>query len=270
MASFCRRATSGLFIAAALVALLATGCGQDDDGASADTAGGQDTAGQLSDASSPADTTAATDAMTATDANGAQDASAKPDAANASDINVEADTGAKPDVPPSKLRWFQTCGDPVCSGWKSKPNVPLCTGEKANDPCASPEGTCDPKDGCNAVLICAEKDPKAGPGGCPISARRFKKGIVYLDHAAESGLRDALLQLPLATWQYRNANRNRRSLGYILEDAPRMPASDMGRERVDVYALSTMTVAAIKAQQRELRTLRAELAALRARCKAMK
>ncbi len=270
MASFCRRATSGLFIAAALVALLATGCGQDDDGASADTAGGQDTAGQLSDASSPADTTAATDAMTATDANGAQDASAKPDAANASDINVEADTGAKPDVPPSKLRWFQTCGDPVCSGWKSKPNVPLCTGEKANDPCASPEGTCDPKDGCNAVLICAEKDPKAGPGGCPISARRFKKGIVYLDHAAESGLRDALLQLPLATWQYRNTNRNRRSLGYILEDAPRMPASDMGRERVDVYALSTMTVAAIKAQQRELRALRVELAALRARCKGMK
>ncbi len=287
MASVYTRSTSALLFGLATVsmvsvALLASGCAQEDGGAGADVAGGQDTAGQLSDTAAPVDIVSAVDTATASDSGVVHDAGAKsdtatppdtasaPDAMAAQDATAQPDTASKPDTASSQLRWFQTCGDPVCSGWKTKPNVPLCTGEKTNDPCTSPDGKCDPKNGCNAILICAEKDPKSGPGGCPISARRFKEGIIYLDHAAEAGLRDELLQLPLATWRYRHSNRARRTLGYILEDAPRMPASDMGRERVDVYALSTMTVAAIKAQQREMRALRAELAALRAACAARK
>ncbi len=235
---------SATLVAGALCGLLVA-CGNDGGGAGVDAVGGDDTSAQLGDAAQ-GDTTAIADAN-------APDASAP-------------DVGAPDAAPGEKTSWFSTCGDPVCSGWKSKPKVPLCTTQTQGDPCGSQGAQCDPKDGCNAILVCAEKDPKQGPGGCPISARRFKTGIAYLDEAQEAALRDQLLHLPLATWRYKQGTGARR-LGYILDDAPALPATDLKRERVDVYSLATMAVAAVKAQQRELRALREELARVKAACR---
>ncbi len=229
--------------------LTMVGCTQDNGSGGVDANLQQDTGGQISDTVAQGDTVA-------TDA-------AKVDT-GAADIGV-LDTGAA-DTGAAQLRWFTTCGDPACHGYKTKPNVPLCTSEQVGAACSAAAATCDPKSSCNALLVCAKTDPKLNPGGCPISSRRFKAAIRYLDASAEAGLRDDLLQLPLATWQYRDSPRKRRNLGYILQDAPQLPSSDLGRERVDLYALSTMTVAAIKAQQREMQVLRAQIAALQARC----
>jgi len=258
------------------------GCAQESGAAAADVAGQQDTAGQLGDVatdasaadSAPGDAATAADAAVDSKNGGTADAgttdAGTPDAGTTDAGTPDAgmtdagmtDAGTT-DAGASKLRWFATCGDPVCSGYKPKKGVGLCTTEKAGVACTSTDSKCDPKNQCNAILICAEKDPKQGPSGCPISARRFKTAIHYLTAAAEANLRDELLRLPLATWRYRRSVRTRRSLGFILEDAPALPATDLGRERVDLYALSTMAIAAVKTQQREMREMRRQTAALR-------
>ncbi|MCO4762258.1 MAG: hypothetical protein KC502_12180 [Myxococcales bacterium] len=245
------RYTVGVTILAA--GLVFSGCSGDDGGGGAGAGADNDTTASLSDTpqadvAQKGDTQSSSDGV-ATDA-------------QLVDAGT-ADTGG----PPSKLKWFSTCGDPVCGGWKTKPNVQLCASEKLGAACSPADGKCDPKNSCNSILVCTDKDPKQNPGGCPISARRFKKAIAYLDEASEAGLRDQLLTLPLASWQYKQSPTTRRSLGYILDDAPKMPATDLGRERVDVYALTTMAIAALKTQQRELHALRQEVAELKRTCR---
>jgi hypothetical protein len=72
--------------------------------------------------------------------------------------------------PDENLRWFYTCGDPVCRGVQPHPELAACTTQRADDPC-SPEGQqCDPRDVCNRLLVCAAKDPRSNPGGCPLSS----------------------------------------------------------------------------------------------------
>ena len=44
-------------------------------------------------------------------------------------------------------------------------------------------------DSCNVLYVCAEKDPKMEPGGCPISRRQFKTEINYLGLYHESRFR---------------------------------------------------------------------------------
>jgi len=73
------------------------------------------------------------------------------------------------------LRWYMTCGDPVCpppgdaaagSDAPDAGTVAPCTeGEVDGLPCDSPGAVCgEPDRNCGAVLICADRDPKAS--GC--------------------------------------------------------------------------------------------------------
>src|SRR5690348_3647410 len=75
------------------------------------------------------------------------------------------------------LRRYLTCGDPVCRGYTAGSGAPLCTTEKADDPCSIDGQQCDPKSDCNALLVCASSDPKTRTGGCPISRARYKGDI---------------------------------------------------------------------------------------------
>ena len=56
-------------------------------------------------------------------------------------------------------RWRYSCGDPVCIGYTVKPGVALCTNEAIGNRCRSEGATCDPRDGCNRLLICSVEDP---------------------------------------------------------------------------------------------------------------
>ena len=163
--------------------------------------------------------------------------------------------------------WW-TCGDPVCSGWTPK-GLRNCNAHQAGDPCpASAMGKeCDPGDGCNATLMCADMDP-IGPGGCPISLRSAKEDIRYLDDARLKAVHEELMALRLATWQYKTDPGDATHLGFVIDDAPSSPAVAPNGQQVDLYGYASMAVAALQVQQaqiealtREIETLRAELEA---------
>lgn len=167
------------------------------------------------------------------------------------------------------LQWWTTCGDPACGGHTPDPNVPLCTTEMENAACSTPDALCDLGDDCNTRLLCSDMDPKAA--GCPISRARYKREIQYLDEASLGRVRDDLLSMPLATWRYVSEDgAGPEHLGFIIDDAPSTPAVARDGEHVDVYGYTSMAVAAIQAQQRQIATLSAELQALRKELDALK
>lgn len=65
-----------------------------------------------------------------------------------------------PPPPPPPLRFFHTCGDPVCSGYRGPvPGVPMCGRETAGSACSRVGARCDLGNGCNMHLVCAVRDP---------------------------------------------------------------------------------------------------------------
>ncbi|MBM4346393.1 MAG: hypothetical protein FJ100_23705 [Deltaproteobacteria bacterium] len=163
------------------------------------------------------------------------------------------------------LKWYMTCGAPVCGGWTPKNNVPLCTTEAAGDPCKMPGGQCDPKDSCNALLVCADKDPKAGGMGCPISKAKYKSDIRYVQAAEARDLATRLLATRLATYKYTAQGPNAPTrLGFIIDDDPGSPAVDPERDMVDLYGYLSMAVATLQQQGKEIESLRREVASLKA------
>ncbi len=150
-------------------------------------------------------------------------------------------------------KWYTTCGAPVCSGPKADPSLPACTTQKEGDACAPGAVTCDLVNACQQHLICADKDPKTGAGGCPISRRSKKTDIRYLDANDVAKLQSELLATKLATYKYRDAGPQApQQLGFIIDDQPNSPAVDAKRDMVDLYGYLSMSVAALQVQQRQL------------------
>jgi hypothetical protein len=168
----------------------------------------------------------------------------------------------KPGGSPGSLRMFYTCGDPVCRGYTGGSAAPLCSNESAGDVCRVEGGRCDPQDECNRVLVCASEDPTLMPGGCPISRRRFKTEIDYLDRSEVERIHDALLAIKLATWRYAHAPERRR-LGFLIDDDEGSLAVDAVRDQVDVYGYTSMAVAAIQLQATQIDRLQREVASLK-------
>lgn len=158
--------------------------------------------------------------------------------------------------------WWHTCGDPVCRGWTRDRSVPLCTTQHEGDVCRRAGGECDIRfDGCNTHMVCATTDPTAD--GCPISLKAYKHDIRYLSDAEVEGVRDALMDVPLATWQY-NADGAAAPthLGFIIDDLGESPAVAESGDHVDLYGYTSMTVAALQAQQKQIDALSAQVKAL--------
>jgi hypothetical protein len=170
--------------------------------------------------------------------------------------------GNDPSPPP---RFFFTCGDPVCRGYVRPENVPLCTAtQQAGQMCGVEGLTCDPADPCNRRLLCSREDPTMQTGGCPISLVAWKKDIRYLDEAGRQRQHDALVRMPLATWRYRTEGADAPArLGFLIDDVGAAPCVMPSGQRVDLYGYTSMTVAAVQVQAREIDALRAELTALR-------
>lgn len=177
-----------------------------------------------------------------------------------------AECSTEPASPtPSKLSWYYSCGDPVCSGYSPDPSMPVCTTEAAGDPCSTEGDACAVKgDDCNRLLVCAASDPTQQPGGCPISQKALKRDIQYLDAAGLQKYRDELMQVKLATWQYKTAPASTPArLGFLIDDQPLSPSVLPNQKQVDVYGYASMTVAAVQSQEQELKSLRQEVALLR-------
>lgn len=163
---------------------------------------------------------------------------------------------------PTTLKWYLTCGDPVCRGDTPSAGVPLCTSDqKVGESCTIKDQTCDPQSGCNARLVCTDHDPRAV--GCPISSRRFKDDIEYVNQQGLEQLARQVDQVKLAHYHYKTETPDKRHLGFIIEDAPNGPAVEKDRDRVDLYGYTSMAVAALQVQSKQLAAQKAELEATR-------
>jgi len=167
----------------------------------------------------------------------------------------------------SSSAWYTSCGSPVCrdtGGPFDDPAIPNCTmTQREGGACATVGERCDGVASCGATLVCAQSDPKAQPGGCPISRALFKRDIAYLDQRDLRSVRDDLMRIPLATYVYRDALTAGPQLGFLIDDIePSVAASD---DRVNLYGYLSMAVAAIQVQQKQIEALEREVRALRAR-----
>ena len=165
------------------------------------------------------------------------------------------------------LLWYPTCGDPVCDGHRPHPGVPACTTQVQGQACDTAGLECDPGNDCNSLLLCADKDPRTGPGGCPISRRAAKQDVRYLGPEEVDRLSTSLLSVRLATWRWLGTGADStRHLGFLIDDQPESPAVDSRRDTVDLYGYISMAVAAIQAQDARIRALDASIDALRWTC----
>jgi hypothetical protein len=102
---------------------------------------------------------------------------------------------------------------------------------------------------------------------CPVSSRKFKDGIEYVDGAGLQELHDETIGIRLATYNYKPQidDPNPRHLGFIIEDQPaQSPAVDWSHDRTDLYGYLSMVVATMQVQEKEIQSLRRELAETRA------
>jgi len=71
---------------------------------------------------------------------------------------------------PVPLKMYTTCGDPVCGGPRTNPGVSMCgSADVEGAVCQIESARCALGNECNQLLVCARKDPKTQPGGCPIA-----------------------------------------------------------------------------------------------------
>ncbi|HZU82205.1 MAG TPA: tail fiber domain-containing protein [Polyangiaceae bacterium] len=197
------------------------------------------------------------------------------------------------------LQWYWTCGDAVCAA--PSPDAGACPASQhacacatgtycvaMNVACIAPTSACpsgltddagapcppvgsscsaqgemcgtrNPGVHCGAVEECSASNPAIV---CPISSRRFKNEVQYVDEPGLRALHDETLALRLATYRYKPqvADPSQKHLGFIVEDTPaQSPAVEWSRDRVDLYGYVSMVVATMQVQEEEIAELRREL-----------
>jgi hypothetical protein len=157
---------------------------------------------------------------------------------------------------------YFTCGDPSCSGYRGGSGQPLCTTQREGDACTVDGQTCDPQNFCNQLLVCASSDPTLFPNRCPKSRRRYKNDIHYLAPAELARYREELMAMKLATWRYKH-DPAKEHLGFIIDDNEDLAAVDANRDVVDLYGYTSMAVATIQLQARQIEALEREVAAMK-------
>jgi hypothetical protein len=133
----------------------------------------------------------------------------------------------------------------------------------ADDDVANPNhGTCKWK-----LTRTATGDPGVATGcGLVVSRRAAKEDITYVGVDEAKRLHDQLMAYPLATYRYASPAMSPGShLGFIIDDVGPSPAIAADGDRVDLYSYTSMAVAALQTQAREIERLQKAVAALEAR-----
>ena len=182
-----------------------------------------------------------------------------------------ADAGTD-DASTTTLKWYETCGDPVCRAPDASADASVVACPPLGSSCTTKgEGCGNPNTNCGAIEICDDHDPRGGVGGCPISTKKYKDEIGYVDSAALQRLHDETLQMRLATYRYKGPfidpnDPNAKHLGFIVEDQPQSFSVDRGHDRVDLYGYMSMAVATMQVQEKEITQLKREMADIKATC----
>jgi hypothetical protein len=112
-------------------------------------------------------------------------------------------------------------------------------------------------------LVCASSDPTHG-GACPVSRAKYKTDIQYLSAGERAKLADDVQSIPLVRYRYKDGPE-RQHLGFIIEDVEPSPGVDSAHDQVDLYGYTSMAVAALQEQHREIEALKREVESLKAR-----
>jgi hypothetical protein len=177
--------------------------------------------------------------------------------------------GACTDASASGSTWYWTCGDPVCQAPEGDAGLTDDAGAPCPpvaSSCATQGETCGTRSvssHCGAIEICADQNPAVN---CPVSSRRFKDDIEYVDDGRLAKLHDEAMRIRLATYNYKPevADPKPRHLGFVIEDLAPSPAVDPGLAHVDMYGYVSMVLAAMQVQEKEIAELRQELERARA------
>ena len=99
-----------------------------------------------------------------------------------------------------------------------------------------------------------------------ISRREFKKDISYIKSEERAELANEALSTSLARYHYRDEpGEQKRHLGFIIDDQPgSSPAIASDETHVDEYGYTSMLLAAVQEQQRQIDELKRELADMKA------
>jgi hypothetical protein len=127
--------------------------------------------------------------------------------------------------------------------------------------------TCMPGETCCSGV--PYPSPTCTSGPCAKSRRAYKKDISYLADDERQRLTDELYGFRLATYHYKaETTSDPTHLGFIIDDvAPSAAVDQRTGDHVDLYGYTTMTVAALQTQAREIAELRREIDALKKTCK---
>lgn len=120
--------------------------------------------------------------------------------------------------------------------------------------------------GVNGGRLCRGGVWEASPNNCPISTRAAKRDIRYLSPAESAEVARVALGTRLATYEYTDpALRGPRRLGFIYEDPTTHPyARNPDISGVDLYGYTSMLLATVQQQQRQIEALQRDVASLRA------
>jgi hypothetical protein len=161
------------------------------------------------------------------------------------------------------LEWRTACGPPVCG--PNDPQNRQCTAsETKGSPCTTEFDRCQMgTNSCTGILACTTQD--INPSMCPISKREYKRDIRYMSEAEIHALKSELLDLKLTKYVYKADPHAREQLGFIIDDG--VPDALVNREasEVNLYGYTSLAVAALQAQQKEIARLEREIDDLKAR-----
>jgi hypothetical protein len=163
----------------------------------------------------------------------------------------------------------QNCCDTTKIEWHCFDGPKFCTTPRPRlgSACSTEGESCaltEPGE-CGEPILKCDKGTWTLPNvSCPISTAKAKREIAYVDTDDTERLHAQVMSTRLATYRYK-AGDDARHLGFIIEDMPEGSAAVLpSRDRVDLYGYTSMMVAALQHQQREIDELEAEIAKLRA------
>ncbi len=98
-----------------------------------------------------------------------------------------------------------------------------------------------------------------------VSRREFKTDIAYVDDAERAALAEQAMQTHLARYRYKtDPETMQRHLGFIIDDMPKgSPAVQSDQTHVDLYGYTSMLIATVQEQQKQIDELKKLVAALR-------
>ena len=100
-----------------------------------------------------------------------------------------------------------------------------------------------------------------------VSRRAFKDDVAYVSDQEREELAHQALDIPLARYRYKNEPPDaRRRLGFLIDDQPDpSPAVAADRTHVDEYGYTSMLLATVQQQAKEIDALRLRVDALERR-----